>query len=105
MVHLRIFYCTFPDQLSAEKVAHLLLEEKLAACTNLIGPIISQYFWQGKIEKSEEYTLLIKSCLALTAKIEQKIKSLHPYETPCIWAVDPQYCEEKYANWVKENLV
>ncbi|MBP9708049.1 MAG: divalent-cation tolerance protein CutA [Oligoflexales bacterium] len=104
MAHLRIFYCTFPDLLSAEKVARFLIEERLAACANLIGPITSQYIWQGNIEKSEEYTLLIKSCVALTAKIEEKIKSLHPYEMPCIWAVDPRYCEDKYANWVNKNL-
>ena len=82
-----IIFCTCPDKLIAEKIASQLITKKLAACINIIPTITSIYEWQGKIEKSEEYLLIIKTKAELYEQMQTFICENHPYEIPEIIAI------------------
>ena len=76
-----------PDQESAEKLAQILVQEKMAACVNLLAPCTSFYEWQGQLEKSQEIPLLIKSIQKKYNLLESCILRHHPYELPEIISV------------------
>ncbi len=66
----------------AENLSALLLNNRLAACVQTLGPITSQYIWKEKLQREVEYLLLIKSTKALFSEITQAILAHHPYEVP-----------------------
>lgn len=89
----------------AEKIARALVERRLAACTQIVGPIESTYWWKGNVERAEEWLCLIKSRRSLYAQVEREISRLHPYETPQIIAA-PFVCgSEDYLKWLSSELV
>jgi periplasmic divalent cation tolerance protein len=87
----------------AERIARSLVEERLAACVQIVGPITSTYRWQGKIETSEEWQCWAKSRGELYAQIEQAIRRLHPYEVPEILAVPVVAGSDSYLKWLREE--
>ena len=89
----------------AEKIAQYLVEQKLAACVQITGPIASTYRWKGKIEKASEWHCLIKTREELYDKVETAIKKLHSYETPEIIAVPIVKGSKEYLNWLDDVLV
>jgi len=89
----------------AQKIAQYLVEQKLAACVQINGPIESIYHWKGKVETSYEWLCLIKTQESLFDKIEATIKKLHSYETPEIIAIPIVKGSKEYLNWLdKETL-
>ena len=94
-----------PDQESAEKLAQILVQEKMAACVNVLAPCTSFYEWQGQLEKSQEIPLLIKSTQQKYSLLEDCILRHHPYELPEIISVPIDKGLPSYLNWVFENLV
>ena len=91
----------------AQKIARHLVEQKLAACAQITGPIESTYRWKGKVETAEEWLCLIKTKENLFDQIEAAIKKLHSYETPEIIAVPIVKGSREYLKWlddVTENL-
>jgi len=93
-----------PDQESAEKLAQILIQEKMAACVNVLAPCTSFYEWQGQLEKSQEIPLLIKSTQQKYSLLENCILRHHPYELPEIISVPINKGLPSYLNWVQENL-
>ncbi len=87
----------------ALKMSRILVEEHLAACVQLIGPVTSTYRWQGNIEQSEEFLLLIKTSCQRYDALENRIKELHPYELPEIVAVKSGMVSSEFEKWVKDN--
>jgi len=71
----------------AEKIAKTLTEKRLAGCVQILGSIVSTYWWKGNIESAEEWLCIIKSSKNLYKELEKSIKEIHPYETPEILAV------------------
>ena len=96
---------TTPKAKEAEKIANLLVDKKLAACVQVIGPITSIYKWKGKKEKSKEYLCLIKATRNLYYKIEKEIKGIHPYETPEIIATRIIAGNKDYLNWIDSETL
>lgn len=88
----------------AVRLARALLEQRLAACVQIIGPIESLYWWQGKVNKSEEWMCIAKSELSLFPKIEETIKALHSYEVPEILAVPVVAGSEQYLQWLQGQV-
>ncbi|MGQ4833936.1 MAG: divalent-cation tolerance protein CutA [Candidatus Asgardarchaeia archaeon] len=86
----------------AKKISKVLLEKKLAACIQIIGPIKSMYWWKEKIEEATEYILAIKTKAGLYEELEKTIKEIHPYEVPEIIAIPIEKGLEDYLNWIKE---
>jgi periplasmic divalent cation tolerance protein len=90
-----------PDRASAEKLAALLVERRLAACVNILAPCASVYRWQGEIQHDEEHPLLIKTVKGRYAELEASIRANHPYELPEIIAVGLDGGLPAYLQWVE----
>ena len=88
----------------AENIARLLVEKRLAGCVQVAGPINSVYRWKGRVERTEEWQCLIKSRQDLFGKVEEAIKSVHPYETPEIIATTISAGSDDYLNWLHDEL-
>ncbi len=84
----------------AEIIGRALVEERLAACTQILGPIMSIYRWEGQIETSEEYQCWAKSRNGLYPQIEAAIRRLHPYQVPEIVAIPVVAGSESYLKWL-----
>lgn len=94
---------TTETQANARTIAHEVVGKRLAACVQVIGPITSTYWWQGKIEITEEWLCVIKSKVALYKELEQTIRAIHPYEEPEIIATPIAKGSKGYLVWLDEN--
>ena len=92
-----------PDREAALKLANALIEEKAAACVNVLGACTSVYRWEGKVENAEEIPLLIKTTAARYAALEALIRRLHPYELPEVIAVPVARGLPGYLQWVADE--
>ena len=95
---------TTEHKADAEKIAKILLEKRLAACVQIIGPLTSYFHWQDKLDTAREYLCLIKSRDDLFAELEDAIKSVHPYEVPEIIATPITKGGKDYLNWMAAEL-
>ncbi len=89
-----------PDTDSAVRIADALVEERLAACVNVIPGLRSVYHWQGEVERADEVLLLIKTTRAAFPALQQRLQALHPYELPELIAVEPADGLPAYLEWV-----
>ena len=89
-----------PDAESAQALADALIDDRLAACVNILAPSRSIYCWEGKREAAEEVPLLIKTTTARYAALEAAICARHPYELPEIVAVPIAHGLPAYLQWV-----
>jgi periplasmic divalent cation tolerance protein len=94
--------CNCPDRETALNMANHLVEQGLAACVNISGPVTSVYKWEGSLETTDEATLLIKTTQQRYTDLERELLSKHPYELPEIIAVPVERGFSGYLNWVKE---
>ena len=92
-----------PDRESAEKLAALLIERRLAACVSILAPCSSVYRWQGEIQHDEEHPLLIKTAKDRYAELEAAIRANHPYELPEVIAVPVTQGLPAYLQWVESE--
>ena len=88
----------------AQQIAKHLVEEKLAACVHICGPMESIYRWKGKIEMAPEFLCLVKTREDLFPQVEAAIKKLHSYETPEIIAVPIVRGSTEYMTWLDDEL-
>jgi periplasmic divalent cation tolerance protein len=88
----------------ARKIAAELVEERLAACVQIVEPITSVYRWQGKVEEEKEVLLLIKSTRDLVPRIAELLDRIHPYEVPELIATPIIGGSNTYLNWLAENV-
>jgi periplasmic divalent cation tolerance protein len=93
-------FVTFPDRESAARVAQALVEEALAGCVQIVGPVHSVYRWEGKIESADEWLCLIKTAASRYAQLEQRIRQLHSYQVPEIIAVPISAGSSDYLKWL-----
>jgi periplasmic divalent cation tolerance protein len=94
-----------PDEGVANALALTLVEEKLAACVNILPRVQSLYRWQGAVESASEIPLLIKTTSARYAALESRIRELHPYDVPEIIAVPISRGLPAYLNWLAEETL
>jgi periplasmic divalent cation tolerance protein len=104
MTNKRIVFSTAGSQQEAKEIALELVERKVAACVNVTGPITSTYWWQGKVEISEEWLLIIKTSAEQFASVSRWIKELHSYEVPECVAVEIAEGGTEYLRWIEESL-
>ena len=100
-----LILCTCPDAQTANHIAQQLVTAQLAACVNILPGLTSIYMWQGVLETAQEQLLLIKSHTRHYAEIENKIKSLHPYELPEIIALSIEKALPDYLHWINSCLL
>ncbi len=92
-----------PDLLLAKRIAHVLVEEHLAACVNLGPAGLSMYMWQGVLEGSEEIPLTMKTTLARAPALIARLGELHPYEVPEVLVLPVSGGSASYLAWVREQ--
>ena len=85
----------------AKKIAKALIERRLAACTQIVGPLSSTYWWKGKLENAEEWGCLIKSTHVLYHELEDELRQMHPYENPEIIVVPIVDGSKTYLDWIR----
>lgn len=92
-------YVTAPDRESASRIARGILERRLAACANM-WPIGSVYWWKGDLRESKEVVIVFKTRRALVRKFIAAVRSLHPYEVPCIVTYPMGAAFPAYLDWI-----
>ncbi len=95
---------TIDKRSGAEELARSLVEERLAACVQVRGPIQSTYRWKGAIETAEEWQCVAKSRVDLFDRVDQAIRRLHPYDMPEILALPIVVGSQPYLAWLAEEL-
>jgi len=95
---------TTETKADAQAIADALVERRLAACVQVIGPITSTYRWQGEIETAEEWLCVIKSRQDLYDVLEAAIREVHPYDVPEILAVPVVAGSKDYLAWLDSEL-
>jgi periplasmic divalent cation tolerance protein len=91
---------TCPDADTAQRLARTLVEERLAACVNLLPGVVSTYRWQGQVEQATEVQLLAKTTGERREALIARLAGLHPYELPEILAVETAAGLPAYLDWV-----
>jgi len=95
-----LIWCPFADEASAEKAARQLLDEKLVACANILGPMRSIYTWEGKREEAAEVAVLFKTDAAVLTLATSRLSDIHPYETPAVIGWKADSVPRKTAEWL-----
>jgi periplasmic divalent cation tolerance protein len=97
-------YAVFTDAAEAERIGRTMVEERLAACVNVLSPCRSVYRWQGAIDSAEEVPAIFKTTEAEADALIARIASLHSYDVPCVvaWPIDKLLVS--YADWVEDSV-
>lgn len=93
-------YITAKDKAEAAFLSDMLLKNRLAACVNTIEGIHSAYWWENKIEKSEEIILIAKTKESLKSELLEAVKKYHSYDCPCVLFIPVQGGSEAYIHWL-----
>ncbi len=93
---------TVPEP-EARALVDQLLEEQLVACANMLGPVVSRYRWEGKIEEGREMVLLMKTTAALKGRLRERIRELHSYTVPEVLEFDVDSGLDAYLDWVRSS--
>ncbi len=97
-----VVYITAPNEEEGSKIARTLVEERLAGCVNIVGPIRSIYRWQEKIEDETEVLLIVKTRKGLFTPLKTRVKELHSYAVPEVIALPVADGSEDYLKWLEE---
>jgi periplasmic divalent cation tolerance protein len=102
MSHL-VVLVTVPNHEIGKRLAEVLVEERLAACVNIVPGLLSVYRWQGKIEQEPEELLLLKTQDCLLEQLTVRVRELHPYTVPEIVALPVVGGSQAYLDWVTQE--
>lgn len=97
-------YAVFSDGEEAERIGRIAVEERLAACVNLLGPIRSIYRWKGAIETADEAAAIFKTTEAQADALIARIVALHSYDVPCAVAWPIGHVTSAYSGWVEDSV-
>ena len=98
-----ICFCTCPEPHTAGRVATALVEERLAACANILPGLRSIYRWQGQVEAADEVLLLLKTSPDRYPALQDRLRELHPHELPELLAVESTLGLPEYLRWVADE--
>ena len=98
-----IVLTTLPIERDAETVASQLVEEKLAACVNILPAMRSVYRWKDAVEQADERQLVIKTSAACVKELETRVRALHPYEVPEFLVLSVAEGSHDYLDWLRDN--
>lgn len=100
---LRLVVSNVPDEAAATRISHALVDERLAACVNVLGACRSVYRWQGRIETADEITLLVKTTRVRHDECVRRLAALHPYDVPEIVTLAPEQVWPAYGQWAVDE--
>lgn len=95
-------YVTCPDEASAERIARGLLDLRLIACANIIPGARSLYWWEGRVQDEREVVMFMKTRRALVHDVLREARALHPYDVPCIVALEISAGDKDHLSYVGE---
>ena len=98
-----IVLTTLPVEGDADKLASQLVEERLAACVNILPAMRSVYRWKDAIETADERQLIIKTTRAVVTSLEARLRTLHPYDVPEFVVLPIDSGSADYLSWLAEN--
>lgn len=98
-------YAVFANAEEAERIGRTVVDERLAACVNILGPSRSIYRWEGKIETAEEVPAIFKTHGWKADELVERIAGLHSYDVPCIAVWPIEKLLRRYADWVEDTVV
>jgi periplasmic divalent cation tolerance protein len=101
MSDLVLVLTTMPDNSRADELAQSLVDERLAACVNVHGPMVSTYWWKGQVERETERQIVIKTTRARLPELEARLRTLHPYDLPEFVVLDANG-SATYAEWAAD---
>lgn len=104
MTDARVVLTTAGNREEAEKIANALVENELAACVNIVGPMTSVYRWEGKLERAKEFLLIVKTWEDGYERVEEAIRELHSYECPECIALRVEKGSEQYLEWIEDAV-
>ncbi len=104
MTDKRIVLTTTGSEEEARKIAQALVERRLAACVNIVGPIHSVYRWKGAVENAPEHLLIIKTTSAAFPHVRDAIRELHSYELPECVMLSLEAGSEEYLKWIGDSV-
>jgi periplasmic divalent cation tolerance protein len=97
-------YAIFADAEEAERIGRAMVEERLAACINILGPVRSIYSWKGEVETGEEAAAIFKTTGERAGDLIARIAALHSYDVPCVAAWPTGHILDAYADWVEDSV-
>ena len=97
-------YAVFANGEEAERIGRTVVEERLAACINILGPVRSIYRWKGEVESADEVAAIFKTSNDSADRLIARVATLHSYDVPCIasWPIDKILAN--YAAWVEDSV-
>lgn len=104
MTDKSIVLTTTDSKEHAQQIARALVERRLAACVNIVGPIESMYRWKEDIESAQEWLLIVKTTTTAFERVREAIRELHSYELPECVVVPITDGSKDYLNWIRENV-
>ncbi|MDH5174080.1 MAG: divalent-cation tolerance protein CutA [Elusimicrobiota bacterium] len=99
-----VIFITSGSEAEAKSLAQVLIEEKLAACVNILSGVESLYWWKGKIESSKEWMLVVKTRGEMAKKVIKRVKEVHSYEVPEVIALPIVQGNKDYLQWISDSL-
>ena len=96
---------TAGSEREADKIAHALVERRLAACVNIVPRVQSVYRWEGKVESAEEFLLIVKTTRARNEQVCAAIRELHSYKLPECISIAVDGGSEEYLRWLEDCVV
>jgi len=98
-------YAVFASAEEAERIGRTVIEERLAACINILSPVRSIYRWKGRIETADEVAAILKTHHWRSDALIARIAELHSYDIPCVvsWPIDK--IVGAYADWVEDSVI
>ena len=100
----RIALTTVGTEEEANAIARTLVEERLAACVNVIPGVQSVYWWEGRVNIESELVLVIKTTASMIDALEARIAEIHPYDLPELVVVDPERVTPRYLQWIIDTV-
>lgn len=104
MIDALLVFCTCENQAEARRIARILVDERLAACANIIASVQSIYRWEGAVSEAEEAQILLKTTTDRYPALEKRIAELHSYDTPEIIATPIAAGSDRYLSWLREQV-
>lgn len=104
MSQYRVFFVTVEKKNDAQHIAQTLVEERLAACVNIVPAVESFFRWEGKVDHADELLLIIKSTQQLAPKLIERVKQLHPYDIPEVIELSIEGGNSDYLRWIDQSL-
>lgn len=102
---ISLVYITTDSADQARRIGRALVEERIAACVNILGDMTSMYWWNGEIVEGQETVLIVKTRSALVDSVVDRVTELHEAETPCVLRLEVDGGNKAFIDWIENETV